>query len=360
MIIDNIKNFLEGKNLRPISVNADRISLYYQDREEGCYAVLLFDCPFGNEFSALQYQNVKRQIYESLTQNSVKRVYIHTILVTEDTVAASYISDKEAESWIVDTRNFRLIIYENQRYDFMGIKRELEDFLLAEYLPYADGQETESLHETIRPKERNTLSRYISPVNIGIILCNILVFLVVNTLLPDRTGSLLVDRGALSWRDILDNGEYYRLITYMFLHAGPEHLINNMIVLLFIGDNLERAIGKWKYLIAYLASGVLAGAVSVYYNMIKYNNIISIGASGAIFGVVGAMAYIVIVNRGRLENISTRQLVWFVVFSLYGGLTSQGVDNAAHIGGLISGFILAALLYTKQKRNRDSRMGGTV
>lgn len=356
MIIDEIKNFLERKNLRPITVNTDRISLYYQEREEGYYALLVFDCPMGSEFTAGQYRNVKRQIYESLARNSAKRIYIHTILVTENTSAACQITEKEEDSWIIDTRSLRLIIYENQRYDFIGIRRELEDFLLSEYGAYPENGGGSMSYEG-RPTRKSTFSSYFSPVNTAIVLLNILVFLVVNRLLSARTEDLLVNKGALSWRDILEKGEYYRLATYMFLHSGTDHLTNNMIVLLFIGDNLERAIGKWKYLIVYLGSGILAGGVSILHNMIEYNNIISIGASGAIFGVVGAMAYIVIVNRGRLENLSTAQLVLFVIFSLYGGLTSQGVDNAAHIGGLISGFILAALLYRKQKKSH-MRMGG--
>jgi rhomboid protease GluP len=128
-----------------------------------------------------------------------------------------------------------------------------------------------------------------------------------------------------------------------------------MIVLLFLGDNLERAAGKWRFLAMYFGSGILAGIASMSYNMLNNIHAVSVGASGAIFGVVGAMAYIVMINKGRLENISTRQLIVFVIFSLYGGLTSQGVDNAAHIGGLVAGVFLALLLYRKQKKKRPER-----
>lgn len=165
-----------------------------------------------------------------------------------------------------------------------------------------------------------------------------------------NNSSLLVEIGALYWPAVHYLHQYYRIITYMFLHGGIEHLGNNMLVLFVIGDNLERAAGKWKYLIIYFASGIIAGISSMSYNIVAQSNAISIGASGAIFGVVGAMIYIVVVNKGRLENISTRQMVIFVIFSLYGGFTSQGVDNAAHVGGLIGGFLLAAILYRKPKK----------
>ncbi len=345
MTINNIKDFLAERNFRPIEVNLDRLSLYYQDKEEGYYALLLFDCPRGDEFTSLQYMNIKRQIYEKLTANTVKRVFLHSVILSENISGASRISERETDSWIIETSGSRLILYENQRYDFAGIRKELENSLLKDYIPEEE-QSTRVYHE-------NTFSRYFSLVNTGIVLLNVLVFVVVNNLLSVRTENYLISKGALSWREILDKGEYYRLATYMFLHSGPSHLINNMIVLLFIGDNLERAMGKWKYLLTYLASGLLAGIVSAAFNFFKYNDIISIGASGAIFGVVGAMAYIVIVNRGRLENLSTRQLVWFVIFTLYGGLTSTGVDNAAHIGGLIGGFLLAAILYRKQRHDYE-------
>ncbi|NLJ90377.1 MAG: rhomboid family intramembrane serine protease [Clostridiales bacterium] len=186
--------------------------------------------------------------------------------------------------------------------------------------------------------------------NTVLIVTNILIYIIVNIISRESGRDHLVLHGALYWPAIVHTHEYYRLLTYMFLHANITHLSNNMLVLFFLGDNLERAAGKWRFLVLYFGSGIIAGLVSMYYNMVKHYNVISVGASGAIFGVVGAMVNIVIRNKGRLENISARQMVLFVIFSLYGGLTSQGVDNAAHIGGLISGFLLAGLLYRKPKK----------
>ena len=117
-----------------------------------------------------------------------------------------------------------------------------------------------------------------------------------------------------------------------------------------LGDNLERALGKVKYLIFYLICGLGANAVSLLFEMPTGDWSVGAGASGAIFGVVGGLIYAVAVNKGRLENLNTRQLVTMAVFSLYLGFTSTGVDNTAHVAGLVIGIILAAILYRKPKR----------
>ena len=85
--------------------------------------------------------------------------------------------------------------------------------------------------------------------------------------------------------------------------------------------------------------------------------VVSAGASGAIFGVIGALLYVAVRNRGRIGNISGRGILFMVVVSLYYGFTSGGVDNLAHIGGLVSGFLLGVLLYWKRKGKR-SRFAG--
>lgn len=357
MLLDDIKKFFEESNFRPLGINAEGIFLYVRNREEGLYAVLLLHCQNGTEFTSQQYQNIKRQVTENLLKNTSNKVFIQTLLVTGNVSLADRINTREAEAWIVDTQNLRLIIYDNQRNDFAGIKKPLESFLSVKFNQQyiSEGIGYEDTRSANDYRERGTLAKYLSPCNTVIVILNVLVFLVVNNLLPDSKENFLVGAGALNWRDVLEKGEFYRLFTYMFLHGGFSHLLNNMIVLLFIGDNLERATGKWRYLVIYLSSGIIAGVSSILYNMVKMDEVISIGASGAIFGVVGAMAFVVLVNRGRLENISTRQIVFFVILSLYGGLTSQGIDNAAHIGGLIGGILLGIILYRKQKKRDGGR-----
>ena len=136
----------------------------------------------------------------------------------------------------------------------------------------------------------------------------------------------------------------------MFMHFGIEHIANNMLILFVLGDNLERALGKVKYLLFYLTCGIGANVVSLFVGRTGEGLAVSAGASGAIFGVIGGLLYAVTINRGRLEDLSTRQLVVMIAFSLYFGFTSAGVNNAAHVAGLVIGIVMAVILYRKPRQ----------
>ena len=168
------------------------------------------------------------------------------------------------------------------------------------------------------------------PVTVGLILINIIVFLAVECTGSSQNTMHMLDCGAAYTPMIIEGGEYYRLFTCMFLHFGIEHLLNNMLVLFVLGSRLERVIGKIKFLIIYIA--------------------VSAGASGAVFAVMGAMIYIVIRNKGWLGDLSARQILVIAFFSLYYGFTSTGVDNTAHVAGLVCGMMISILLYHPRGR----------
>lgn len=202
--------------------------------------------------------------------------------------------------------------------------------------------------ETLR-KEPNDINDYYSKVNAIVIILNIIIFIVVDLSHSSQNVEWMLDCGAMFWPYVLEKGEYYRLFTSMFLHFGISHLFNNMLVLWFIGGMLESVLGSIKYSFIYFVSGILAGCFSMGYNISIGETPISAGASGAIFGVIGALFYILLINRENIKGIGKRQIIIFVFLSLYSGFSSQGVDNLAHIGGFISGFLLAILLYRKPK-----------
>ena len=183
------------------------------------------------------------------------------------------------------------------------------------------------------------------PVTAGLILLNILVFLIVEFTGSSQNTMHMLDCGAAFTPMIIQGGEYYRLFTCMFLHFGIYHIANNMLVLFVLGQRLEPVVGKIKFILIYLLGGLGGNIFSFIMEMKSADYAVSAGASGAVFAVMGAMLYVVIRNHGRIQDISVRQMVIMAGFSLYFGFTSTGVDNAAHIGGMVCGFILAAVLY---------------
>lgn len=186
------------------------------------------------------------------------------------------------------------------------------------------------------------------PVNLLIVAANILVFVVLSIIGDTQDAWFMATHGACYAPFVLEYGEYYRLFTCMFLHFGIEHLFYNMLLLIFIGDTLEKVAGKVRYLLIYILGGLAGNVVSVWAGMKGTEYAVSAGASGAIFAVIGALIWIVLRNKGRLEGYSGQRLLLMAGLSVVNGLTETGIDNWAHIGGLAGGFLLAFVLYRKK------------
>lgn len=152
------------------------------------------------------------------------------------------------------------------------------------------------------------------------------------------------------------NGQYYRLFTSMFLHIGIIHLLCNMYSLYIIGREVEIVFTKKKYLIIYLLSGIAGSILSLAFN----HNTVCAGASGAIFGLLGALLYFGYYYRAYLGASVTRSILPVVIINLIIGFASTGIDNAAHIGGLVGGILIATAVGVPDKSNKISRINGII
>ena len=151
-------------------------------------------------------------------------------------------------------------------------------------------------------------------------------------------------------------GEYYRLLTGTFLHANLVHLLFNCYALYVIGSQLESYLGRFKYLIVYLFSAITGSLMSI----IFLGNGVSVGASGAIFGLMGSMIYFGYHYRVYLEEVLKTQIIPLVIVNLVIGFLSTGIDNFAHIGGLIGGFIITIALGVKYKETTFEKVNGWI
>lgn len=368
-VIEEIKTQIENRGLTRISVNIPGLYLYYTTSGDYTYIILLANYTTGEEFNREQYQHILKQIKSNFTQKSYTQIELLNLICTKEINKVKYIWEDSDNYWIVDGLHNQLVIYENQKSDFLNLKEMIEDVinrepvqqiqLEKENVYYNNLNKSNEINDAYsRNKDRYNhqseknadVLKYFSLFNSLIIVANVIVFILIELYHSTNDTEYMLKSGAMYWPYVIHKGEYYRLFTHMFLHFGIAHLANNMIVLFFMGSYLEKIMGKFRYMLIYLGSGLFAGAASMIYNISQNNPVVSAGASGAIFGVVGAMFYVVVVNRGKIKDLTTGRLMMFVLLSLYGGLTSQGTDNMAHIGGFAAGLLLAVLLYRKSKK----------
>lgn len=181
-------------------------------------------------------------------------------------------------------------------------------------------------------------------ITTALIGINAAVFVILMFLGKTEDTQFILEHGAMYEPYVIQGHEYYRLVTSMFLHFGIEHLMNNLIMLGALGWNLEIEIGRIKFFLIYLLSGIGGNLCSMLINQLEGTAVVSAGASGAVFGLMGALVCAAIKRRGYVGRLNKRGLILMVILSLYFGLTSSGVDNAAHIGGLVCGFLLQIIL----------------
>lgn len=177
-------------------------------------------------------------------------------------------------------------------------------------------------------------------ITIFLIIINITAYIIYTFL-----GEVVYNIGSLSARPVIENKEYYRLISCMFLHGGIDHIIGNMVFLAALGEMLEREIGHVRFCILYMLSGIGGSFFSLVYMVLTIQSYSSVGASGAITGLIGALLLLVLVNNGRYASISLKRILLAVFYMIYTGLQSPVTDNAAHIGGLVCGFFIMAAMY---------------
>ena len=181
-----------------------------------------------------------------------------------------------------------------------------------------------------------------------IIELNILIFLlmVISGLgFISFDGKDLLDWGG-NFRPLILQGRSARLISNIFLHGGIMHLLMNMYGLLFIGIFLEPLLGSKKFTSFYIVTGIIASLASIWW----HQAVVSVGASGAIFGMFGIFLALLLTNLfpKTFQKSFLLSMSIFIGYNLLIGLTG-GIDNAAHIGGLISGIIIGFMIYPTLK-----------
>ena len=194
-------------------------------------------------------------------------------------------------------------------------------------------------------------------ITYGLIGINIIVFILMYIL---GSGSedirTLINFGALT-KILVSIGDYYRLITSAFLHIGFLHLLCNMYALFILGKDIESFFGKAKFIFIYFISALVGSFVSIIF-MDEYA--VSAGASGAIFGLMGALLYFGYNYRVTLNNSINKEILPIIMINLFLGFMSSGVNNYAHLGGLLGGYLASTAVGVKYKSSKSEKINGCI
>lgn len=183
----------------------------------------------------------------------------------------------------------------------------------------------------------------------GLIVINIGVFLILTLLGEENNPAFIREYGAMYGPYIIEKHEYYRFFSSMFLHFGIQHLMNNMVMLGALGYHLEPEIGAWRFLLIYVTTGIGGNLCSFLAEQSQGNAVVSAGASGAVFGLTGALLCALWKGQGTFGRLNKKKMLLFAALSVYLGLTSTGVDNVAHVGGLVCGILFGGLLIRRKE-----------
>jgi rhomboid protease GluP len=192
-------------------------------------------------------------------------------------------------------------------------------------------------------------------ITVSLIIINVIVFILMYILGKGSQDAFTLIKFGAFQKDLILGGEYYRLITSAFLHIGIFHLLFNCYALYVIGRQLESFLGKIKFLIIYLVSALCGSLMSMIFPIS-----ISAGASGAIFGLLGSLLYFGYNYRVYLGTVLKSQIIPLILINLIFGFMVSGINNAAHIGGLIGGILITMSLGIKYKSKKSEQINGIV
>ena len=207
-----------------------------------------------------------------------------------------------------------------------------------------------------RNKIAEKIFSYKQPIVTYIIIAICIILFILMELSGGSTNSQVLLKYGANLDALVKNGEYYRLFTCIFLHIGIMHLLCNMYSLYIIGREVENLFGKVKYIIIFILSGIFGSIMSLAFT----HNTISAGTSGAIFGLLGALLYFGMHYRTYLGEAIKRSIIPIIVVNLIIGFFAEGIDLAAHTGGLVGGVLVAMMVGVPDKSKTKDIINGTI
>jgi len=354
ILMSLVHYFVTEKDYTPIVVKGVKDEIWLENTE-GPYRIIRINSNYIHNdeqfnFDVFKTKNIMKQIKKKTVSFSVNALNI--FLDINDNVHLKSVKN-------IDAINIKSIKDITKKKDLLEIFPDINDKLITDkkgmdLIINVTNDLNEKTEKTNKAYEATFKPKKILVTKVIIAICVILfaaMYLIGNG--SNDTLTLYLFGANLS--SAVKAGEVYRLITCAFLHAGILHLAFNMYALFVIGNQVETYLGKVKFTIVYLVSALSGSLMSSI-----FTEGISVGASGAIFGLLGSLLYFGYHYRLYLGEVLRRQIIPLIAINLLFGFIMSGVDNAAHIGGLIGGYLTTMALGVKGKSKKQDMINGAI
>lgn len=352
VILKILHYFITEEDYKPIIINGLENEIWLENMQSDLKLIRINTNYIHNEEQLKTDMYKAQSIMKSIKRNtfSLKMNMLNLLLDTGDNVK------------VIDTKNIETIKVDEMS-DFKKNKVVKEFFPKvsdAELTDQVDPIEFFKLTEDMNQKtikNEKKLAKIFSQkkpvVTYALIVLNIMVYLFMT--LYDLDGTYFY--ALANNYEFVQNGQIYRLLTSMFLHADIIHIGCNMYALYILGPQVERYYGKTKFLLIYLLSGILG---SIFSCVFMSADTISMGASGAIFGLLGSIAYFTYYYRATLQGLLRSQILPVILLNLAIGFMVPGIDISGHIGGLIGGILVSMAIGIGDKGRKTDQINGII
>lgn len=350
IVMNLINYFITEENYNPMIIHGLNDEIWLENLDGDYKIIRIVSHHIHNkeqlDFDKFRLGKIVKQVKKKTFSFRVKVLNIYTDIENEKLLADDdvYINKEE------DINNPKLTnvfpnIVSKTKHDENGIEYFIKMSNNINAKNEAKGREAEKIFSYKRPI-----------ITYGIMAICTLLFTLMYLLGNGSTDNITLLYFGANLDSLVREGQLYRLFTCIFLHIGIWHLLCNMYSLYIIGTEIENLYGKIKYLIIFIGSGICGSILSIAFT----HNTISAGASGAIFGLLGSLLYFGYYYRAYLGNSIKKTVVPVIVINLVIGFMSSGIDNAAHIGGLVGGILLSMLVGVPGKSSKRDNINGII
>ncbi len=360
--------FICNKNYKPIIVNGVENEIWLENDNENYRIIRIVLNKIINmeqyELDLLKIDNILSQVKRKTLSISIK-VLTFYLNMDEDLVIETDEESKEDSKYKYirvykekdiydneDIKKYYSDIESNMTYE----EKDLELFVkLVSEVSDNNFKESEKSAKMFKNKNDKLLTFILIGINVTlfIIMC-----ILGHAGFPlFRLSDSILKKFGANAGILVKGGDYYRLIASTFLHVDIIHLLCNMYSLFVLGPTVDYFYGKLKFILIYLYSAITASLVALIFHG---DNVFIVGASGAIFGLLGALLYFGYTYRGYIGNKMIGSLLSVIVINLAIGFAIPGISNYAHLGGLIGGLAISYMLGAGVENKKSSRISGAV